>query len=137
MPQIKSFNIKIITLLALTAMFLVYSFWLYNNSFGQKATENNLAEQGKKVWQEKNCSACHQLYGLGGHLGPDLTNEYARRPVAYIRAILTAGTNVMPDFHLNNKDKDAIIAFLKYTNTTGTSDPKSYTTHIDGTITKP
>ena len=131
------FKVKAITLSVLTLAFLSYSVWLYSTVPDKSAPANPLAQEGKMVWQQKNCSACHQLYGLGGHLGPDLTNVYAHRPEGYILAILQTGTPVMPNFHLTTKEKDALVAFLKYTNTTGTADPKSFTQNIDGTISQP
>ena len=57
-----------------------------------------LASEGRLVWQNYNCEACHQLYGLGGYLGPDLTNVYScigKGPV-YIKAMIKSGTGTMP-----------------------------------------
>ena len=34
---------------------------------------NKEAITGKVLYQKYNCTACHQIYGLGGFLGPDLT----------------------------------------------------------------
>jgi len=42
-------------------------------SFSEKAL------QGQQLWQQNNCFSCHQIYGLGGYLGPDLTNVYSQR----------------------------------------------------------
>lgn len=130
----KSGQIKIIVLLILTVAFVSYSLLLYTSDTGETVYANQKALQGKVLWQQKNCQACHQIYGLGGHLGPDLTNVYSKLPEASLRAFLTSGTNVMPDFHLTNQQKDALIEFLKYTNTTGTADPNSFIQHADGTI---
>lgn len=124
-------------LFILCAAFLAYSFVLYFSDPQEMHAPSAKAVEGKLLWQQKNCSACHQLYGLGGHLGPDLTNVYGNRPEAYIKAFLKAGTPVMPDFHLSPQEMDALVAFLKYTNTTGTANPKSFTKHFDGTISQP
>ncbi len=35
------------------------------------------AAAGKLLYQKYNCQACHQIYGLGGYMGPDLTNVYS------------------------------------------------------------
>lgn len=130
----RSGNSKILVLSILTLSFLAYSFLLYTTGYDEKVHASVQAAEGKILWQQKNCQACHQLYGLGGHLGPDLTNVAARLPDAAIRAFLTSGTNIMPDFHLSSHEKDLLIEFLKYTNTTGTSDPKSFIRNADGTI---
>ncbi|MCH7870146.1 MAG: c-type cytochrome, partial [Planctomycetes bacterium] len=39
-----------------------------------------MAKSGLAIWRENNCQACHQIYGYGGFLGPDLTNLMDRRP---------------------------------------------------------
>ncbi len=64
--------------------------------------------------------ACHQIYGLGGYLGPDLTNVLERRPAAYVRAVLSNGIREMPDFQLSEQEIEQLVAFLKYFDTPGT-----------------
>ncbi|MCO6497870.1 MAG: cytochrome c [Chitinophagaceae bacterium] len=130
------YKIKTLVFVGLSLSFLIYSGWIYFHEEPESHPASRAAIMGKQVWQEKNCGSCHQLYGLGGHLGPDLTNVIDSKPEGYIRAILTAGTPVMPNFHLTEKEKDNLIEFFKYTNTTGTSSPKSFTLHTDGTISK-
>lgn len=127
-------NIKIFVAVTLTVSFLVYSFTLYTADMPETEPAGVLAQQGKMLWQQKNCTACHQLYGLGGHLGPDLTNVYAARSEAYIKAFLKTGTPVMPDFKLTEEEMNAFVAFFKYTNATGTAHPTSFKKHLDGTI---
>ena len=127
-------KVKIFVFSILTAAFLSYSFLLYSVDTGETVQASQQALEGKVLWQQKNCQSCHQLYGLGGHLGPDLTNIYGKRPEASIRSFLSGGTNVMPDFHLSEHEKDLLIQFLKYTNTTGTADPNSFIKNADGTI---
>ena len=60
----------------LCTLFLVYSFSIYLQPYfkGSVADKTDIAA-GRIVWQKNNCQSCHQLYGLGGYLGPDLTNE--------------------------------------------------------------
>lgn len=128
------FKTKITVFGILTVSFLVYSFMLYRMDVTEPFPANEMAQRGKALWQQKNCQACHQLYGLGGHLGPDLTNVYAKRNEAYIRAFLKVGTSVMPDFRFRDKQIDQMVEFLKYTNSTGTSSPQSFKKHLDGTI---
>lgn len=133
----KTHRVKIITLISLCTAFFGYSATLYLDDSTEIVPANYLAQEGKILYQNKNCTSCHQLYGLGGHLGPDLTNVYGKRSVAYIEAFLRSGTNVMPNYNLSQHEIDALAAFLKYTNTTGQSDPTTFTKNIDGTITKP
>lgn len=129
-----SYRIKLSILFILCLAFLLYSIQLYTLPVHDSQNQNPQVQQGKKIWQEKNCISCHQFYGLGGHLGPDLTNVSGKRPESYIRAFLTSGTDVMPNFHLSEQEKDALISFLNYTNTTGKSSPSHFKINLDGTI---
>ena len=70
-------------------------------------------DAGKMVWQQYNCNACHQVYGLGGYLGPDLTNVYSNRGSEYIQAFLKNGTGSMPQFHLTETETSLLLSFLK------------------------
>ncbi|MBX2984803.1 MAG: cytochrome c [Bacteroidia bacterium] len=128
------FRSKIFILILLFVAFLVYSIVLYDSDEPQAEFPNELAQNGRILWQKKNCVACHQLYGLGGHLGPDLTNIYSKRTEEYLSSVLHTGTNVMPDFKLNDQEIKEFIAFFKYTNSTGVADPRTFSTHLDGTI---
>ena len=67
---------------------------------------------GKKVWQDNQCGTCHAIYGLGGHLGPDLTNVVSRRSKNYIGWILHSGKNKMPAFDFNKYEMNALLAYL-------------------------
>lgn len=92
------------------------------------------ADRGKLIWQKYNCGSCHQFYGLGGHLGPDLTNVFGKRSPEYITAFLKNGTPVMPNFHLEDKEIQALLAFLEETDASGSSDPRTYRLNYNGTI---
>jgi nitric oxide reductase subunit C len=126
---------KLIIFLTLLFCFLSFSFMLYlQPAEGKIAAANEL--RGKEAWQQYNCGACHQVYGLGGYLGPDLTNVVNRRSPEYIQAILKNGIGAMPDFQLTVSERDDIVAYLKYMNTTGNADPRKFTINSDGTITQ-
>lgn len=72
------------------------------------------------LFQKYNCTACHQLYGLGGYLGPELTTTISQpgKGELFARAILKTGTQRMPDFKLRDEEIDAFIEFLKYVDAT-------------------
>lgn len=107
-----------------TAVFLVlflgyaaFSAWVYTAGTEQKvAAPSPAAMQGKKLWQDLNCSSCHQLYGLGGYLGPDLTNIMSdpRRGKEYAAAFIRSGGTTMPNFHLGDEDVASLLAYLSY-----------------------
>lgn len=132
-------NKKLLILIILTVSFLGYSAVLYTEPPAQKGEAYALdtpENQGKILWQEKNCTSCHQFYGLGGHLGPDLTNVTSKRSPAYIEAFLKSGTDVMPNFNLTQDEVDALMAFLKAVDNSGESDPRTFKIKLDGTISK-
>ncbi|HQW23819.1 MAG TPA: cytochrome c [Bacteroidia bacterium] len=103
--------------LFLFSSFLVYSILVYTK--GTKANGKTMsaeAVRGKFLYQKHNCTACHQIYGLGGYLGPDLTNAISANENSEIvaKALLKTGTQRMPDFHLNENEIEEIITYLKY-----------------------
>jgi len=133
----RSDKFKLRVLIILAVSFIAYSFDLYVNppmEGVEKSATGSLEEQGKLLWQEKNCISCHQLYGLGGHLGPDLTNISTQRSPEYIEAFLISGTNVMPNFHLSEQEIEALKAFLKSVDQSGIGDPRTFKQNLDGTI---
>jgi nitric oxide reductase subunit C len=95
-----------------------YSGWVY--TFGTEDNKNlNFGEKelmGKQIWQTNNCIACHQLYGLGGYLGPDLTRIISdkQRGKEYAAAFLRSGGVTMPNFHLTEDQINAVLAYLTY-----------------------
>lgn len=112
--------IKIVAFISLFITYLVYSFIVYT-----KGTEKNITvsaseqlniKKGSRLFQQYNCTACHQLYGLGGYLGPELTTAYSDpgRGELYMKAFLKAGGRRMPNYHLKDEDVNALISFLKY-----------------------
>lgn len=125
---------KISILLTLLVSFLCYSFYLYQPGLDMQNVPGRMADKGKKLWQEKNCGSCHQVYGLGGYLGPDLTNIYSSRTEAHIKAFLRTGTNVMPDFKLNDEQIAQLVAYLKSMDSTGIAAPHQLKVNYNGTI---
>lgn len=114
-------NYKFLILLALLVMFLVYTASVYTK--GTAPSENNplldtAAIQGKVLWQKYNCSSCHQLYGLGGFIGPDLTTTISRKGDAYAKAIMLSGTKRMPNYGMTEQEADVITKFLSYVDST-------------------
>ena len=125
---------KFIIITVLMAAFLSYSIYLYSALPVKPQPLNKEADSGKLTWQKYNCNACHQVYGLGGYLGPDITNIYSARGAAYIRAFLKTGTTIMPDFRLSEKEINDLTSFMQAIDASGKSDPKTFTLHDDGTI---
>ena len=115
----------------LSLAFLAFSFSIYlNPALTETAIsiEKQQAAAGRLVWQKYNCQACHQLYGLGGYLGPDLTNtiSHPKKGEVLIRAMIKSGTKQMPVYNLPENELRALIAFLKMTDASGRADPRSF-----------
>ncbi|MFQ5549604.1 MAG: c-type cytochrome [Gemmatimonadales bacterium] len=77
------------------------------------------ALQGRAIWLRHNCQSCHQFYGFGGFLGPDLTNASARLDRARLDSLLSDGSGQMPAFHLAANEITAVAAFLREVGRTG------------------
>jgi len=67
---------------------------------------------GRLVWARNGCATCHSLLGLGGHIGPDLTN-YGRPGLhAVVRTTVASGRLGMPSFDVADRELDDLVAFL-------------------------
>jgi nitric oxide reductase subunit C len=85
---------------------------------------NDLERQGLQIWRDNNCQACHQIYGFGGFLGPDLTNRVsADRPNEEFRTLLREGVPPMPAFGFSDAQQDALLAYLRAVDRTGQGQP--------------
>ena len=69
---------------------------------------------GVDVWRRENCVSCHAIYGLGGHIAPDLTNFWRRRGLQYIQHVLRNGTMAMPALALSDREIDALARYLQH-----------------------
>lgn len=118
----------------LTISFLLYSVYLYSSLPEKNTLVNASISDGKLTWQKYNCGACHQIYGLGGYLGPDLTNVYSLKGPDYIKAFLNNGTTIMPKFQLKEQEVKDLQAYLRNIDASGSADPRSFTIKYDGTI---
>lgn len=90
---------------------------------------------GQEIWQEKNCQSCHQLYGLGGYMGPDLTNiaSDSGKGAEYMYTFMKYGTGRMPNYHLTDDEINDLITFLSWVNKSGVSHVPEENVHWTGT----
>lgn len=116
--------------------FVCYSAYVYTR--GTEASHvlpmTEAARRGQDLFQQKNCIACHQFYGLGGYMGPDLTNVVSKYSPAYARAFIASGTTRMPDFDFTGEEIDALVAYLEFVDSTGTYPPEDYAVNWYGTV---
>jgi nitric oxide reductase subunit C len=122
--------------MTLCLAFIPYSVYVYTR--GTDASHippiTDEARHGQFLFQQHNCVACHQFYGLGGYMGPDLTNVVSNRGSAYARAFLMSGTQRMPNFNLDDAELDALVAFLEFVDTTGRYPADKYRINWYGTV---
>lgn len=115
---------KIWTISFLLIAFFAYSLWIYTDATNYGSTMNLKQSEGKRIYHENNCQSCHQIFGLGGYLGPELTTVYSdkHRGEAYAEAFLkNVGGTRMPNFNFNDEEIDALLAYLKYVDENATS----------------
>ncbi len=127
--------------LILCLLFLSYSYCIYFKPLSIKSTSNfniHKASAGRLVWQKYNCQSCHQLYSLGGYLGPDLTNIISQpnKGEVFIKAMLVSGIKQMPSFHLSPNEMNLLLEFLKSVDASGSSDPRKWKVNTIGMIEK-
>ncbi len=93
-----------------------------DNPSGNQAAFYALSESGQaglSIWRRNNCHVCHQLYGFGGYLGPDLTHLAARVDNESFAQILRGGVGPMPHFELPEADVAHLFQFLTEINQSG------------------
>jgi nitric oxide reductase subunit C len=103
----------------LIVFFSVYNYFIYTQSTPSEIRLSSLAIKGQQIFQDNNCVSCHQIYGLGGYLGPDITNVISKRGDPYFRAMLQSGVKSMPKFDFSENEANAISQFLKEVDQTG------------------
>jgi len=125
--------------LILSVSFLAYSFSIYIKPLSAKEDQRfnkKMSSDGQLVWQNYNCQSCHQLYNLGGYLGPDLTNVISNpnKGENIIRAMVKSGTKQMPAFNLSDNEMNSLIEFLKSTDASGKADPRKLKVNSFGMV---
>ena len=124
--------------IALFVSFFFYSANVYTAGTtlqgGPTAGEDVL--RGQQLFRENNCWACHQIYGLGGYMGPDLTNIVINPDLGpdYARLFIEEGTDRMPNFELNIQEVDDIVAYLEHVGAAGNYNPKKGKVTWYGTV---
>ena len=112
----------IVVIILMVTIFSIYNFVVYtSNSYSVSEPLSPQAIEGQEIWHKESCWACHQIYGLGGYLGPDLTNIISNpnKGPAFIKAFMNTGVNTMPKFNFTDSELDAIIEYLTSIDKTG------------------
>lgn len=74
---------------------------------------SDAAVQGRKLFHDGACQVCHQFWGQGGFLGPDLTNAASRVDETRLASLLTVGSGQMPAFGYTDEQIRQMRAFLQ------------------------
>ena len=98
-------------LAVLVLCFLVQSVLVYTDHVDLELSAK--AIEGRRLYHESACQVCHQLWGQGGFLGPDLTNAASRVDETRLVSLLTVGSGQMPALSFNPRQIDQMNAFLK------------------------
>lgn len=101
---------KQVLLTVLVVAFMVQTALVYGDDRSEPL--DRLALQGRKIWHRQACQVCHQLWGQGGFLGPDLTNAARRVDSVRMSTLLSVGSRQMPAFHLSTDEIAAVRAYL-------------------------
>jgi len=121
---------------SMTVIFFAYSayVWTGGTTAPQSVVMTEQVERGQHLYQASNCTACHQFYGLGGYMGPDLTNVISSKGSAYASAFLISGTERMPDFGFDKQDIEDLVSFLEFVDSMGTYQAPVYELTWYGTV---
>lgn len=109
-------------MILLVSFFVVYNAFIYTKGTSNHHLKmSDEALRGQQLYQDNNCTACHQFYGLGGYLGPDLTNVISKKGKGadYVKAFLNSGVKAMPKFNFTEKEKEELVMFLAVVDQTG------------------
>jgi len=119
-------------------MFLLCSLSVYledeNTSKGAELITEEV-KAGKLLFQDYNCTSCHQIFGLGGYIGPDLTNCMSSEGGPLRAEIwLRNGSQKMPNLELTDKEIEDLMAFLTYIDKSGKSPVREFEVNPFGTV---
>ncbi len=93
---------------------------------GEAAKLSPAGIEGQVAWRQHNCVVCHQFFGMGGFLGPDLTNVVDRIGPETVAWVLRNGRGSMPALDLSEKEIETLITYLSEMNQTGKFPPNDW-----------
>lgn len=101
---------KKILLSVLVVSFAIQTGLVYSDEVDLRLSQD--AVEGRKLFHDGSCQVCHQLWGQGGFLGPDLTNAASRVDETRLASLLTVGSGQMPAFRYSDEQVRQMAAFL-------------------------
>ena len=100
-----------ILIAVLTLSFIVQSVLVYSDDRQEPLSEDALA--GRLLWHRNGCQVCHQIYGQGGFLGPDLTNVASNIDRPRLESLLTMGSGQMPPYGFSSQEVSQMASYLE------------------------
>jgi len=81
------------------------------------ALDSKLVAKGAVLYVKAGCDSCHQVNGVGGHIGPALNRVAKRRSKEWIeRHFVAPGAlspgSIMPPYRFPKEDQDALVTYL-------------------------
>ena len=113
-------------MLALGFLSMSVGVFMDSGVYGKVATHSPEGVIGKKAWLSNNCMVCHQFYGMGGYLGPDLTNVVSRLGEETVAWVLRNGRGSMPDMDLTEEEISSLVVFFNEIGNTGVFPQQSW-----------
>ena len=102
---------KKVLLACLVAAFGVQTALVYTDERQAPLSDTEL--RGRALWHDGACQVCHQIYGQGGFLGPDLTNAASRLDDSRLESLLTVGSGQMPAYGFDSEEIADLSAYLE------------------------
>lgn len=125
-----SLALRKLLMASLVAAFAIQTTLVYTDDTHERFEPlSEQALEGRRLWHQHNCYVCHQIYGFGGFLGPDLTNVSRRANKERFTQILTEGNLQMPAFHFGVAEIEAFMAFFANLDSTGLGQAKKFLPH--------
>ena len=104
-------TVKKTMMTVLVAAFVVQTVLVYSDQRQEPLSADALA--GRELWHANAGQVCHQVYGQGGFLGPDLTNASSRVDNARLGLLLKEGSGQMPALGFTDEQVAHMAAYLK------------------------
>ncbi|MFV2008019.1 MAG: cytochrome c [Longimicrobiales bacterium] len=104
-------TVKKTLMTVLVAAFVVQTVLVYSDERQDPLSADAMA--GRELWHANACQVCHQIYGQGGPLGPDLTNAASRVDDARLGLLLKEGSGQMPALGFTDEQVAQMAAYLE------------------------
>ncbi len=116
---------RVLGLWVVVACGVIQTLLTYADAGGPEAMPelSTRAARGQALFSANNCRACHQVYGFGGFLGPDLTNVASRYSANELDGLFTLGRKQMPAFHFTALQQRDLYAFFESLHASAQSAP--------------